>query len=98
PPGSGKAGLRTLKTSDAPGLIASIERHREDALKKTGSTVRVLCCYEAGFEGFWLAHCLETNGCETIVLDPSSLLANRKARQRKTDRIDEEDDPSVARA
>ena len=87
-PGSGKGGLHTLKTSDTRGLIALIERHREDALKKTGSTVRVLCCYEAGFEGFWLARCLETNGYETIVLDPSSLLVNRKARQRKTDRID----------
>ena len=88
PPGSGKAGLHNLKTSDTRGLIALIERHREGALKKTGSTVRVLCCYEAGFEGFWLARCLETKGYETIVLDPSSLPANRKARQRKTGRID----------
>ena len=87
-PGSGKVGLHTLKTSDTRGLFALIERYREDALKKTGSTVRVLCCYEAGFEGFWLARCLEKNGFETIVLDPSSLLVNRKARQRKTDRID----------
>ncbi|MCY3765700.1 MAG: IS110 family transposase, partial [Gemmatimonadetes bacterium] len=87
-PGSGKVGLHTLKTPDTRGLIALIERHREDALKKIGSTVRVLCCYEAGFEGFWLARCLETNGYEMIVLDPSSLLVNRKARQRKTDRTD----------
>ncbi len=87
-PGSVKVGLHTLKTSDTRGLIALIERHREDALKKTGSTARVLCCYEAGFEGFWLARCLEKNGFEMIVLDPSSLLVNRKARQRKTDRID----------
>ncbi len=77
-----------MKTSNTRGLFALIERYREDALKKIGSTVRVLCCYEAGFEGFWLARCLEMNGYETIVLDPSSLLVNRKARQRKTDRID----------
>ena len=50
--------------------------------------MRVLCCHEAGFEGFWLARCLKANGVETIVLDPASLLVNRKARQRKTDRID----------
>ena len=43
PPGSGKVGLHTLKTSDTRGLFALIERHREDALKKAGSTVRVLC-------------------------------------------------------
>ena len=88
PPDSGKVGLHTLKSSDTRGLIALIERHREDALKKTGSAVRVLCCYEAGLEGFWLARCLETNGQETIVLDPASLLVNRKARRRRTDRID----------
>ena len=27
-------------------------------------------------------------GVETVVLDPASLLVNRKAKQRKTDRID----------
>ena len=30
-PGSGKVGLHTLKTLDTRGLIALIERHREDA-------------------------------------------------------------------
>ena len=34
PPGPGKFGLKALKASDARGLIALIERHREDALKK----------------------------------------------------------------
>ncbi len=47
--------------------------------------MRVLCCYE----GFWLARWLEQKmSIETVVLDPASLLVNRKAKQRKTDRID----------
>ena len=51
--------------------------------------MRVLCCYEAGYEGFWLARWLEEEmSIETVVLDPASLLVNRKAKQRKTDRID----------
>ena len=51
--------------------------------------MRVLCCYEAGYEGFWLARWLDrTMSIETVVLDPASLLVNRKAKQRKTDRID----------
>ena len=87
-PGSGKVGLHVLKPSDTPALIALIDRHHEAASGKSGAAVRVLCCYEAGFEGFWLARCLKANGVETIVLDPASLLVNRKARQRKTDRID----------
>ena len=87
-PGSGKVSLHILKPSDTPALIALIERHREVASNKTESLMRVLCCYEAGFEGFWRARCREANGFEKIVLDPSSLLVNRKARQSKTDRID----------
>ena len=83
-PGSGKVGLHVLKPSDTPALVALIERHREAAMGKSGAAVRVLCCHEAGFEGFWLARCLKTNGVETIVLDPASLLVNRKARQRRT--------------
>ena len=80
-PGSGKVGLHVLKPSDTLALIALIERHREVASNKAGTAVRVICCHEAGFEGFWLARCLEANEFETIVLDPSSLLVNRKARQ-----------------
>ena len=54
-----------------------------------GREVRVLCCYEAGYEGFWLARWLDrAMSVETVVLDPASLLVNRKAKQRKTDRID----------
>ncbi len=87
-PGSGKVGLHALKTSDTRGLIVLIERHRVNVLEKTESTFQVLCCYEACFEGLWLARCLETSGYETIVMDPSSLLVNHKARQRMTDRID----------
>ncbi len=87
-PGSDKVGLHILKPSDACGLGALIERYREDASERAGSAARVLCCYEAGFEGFWLARFLDGEGFETIGLDPSSLLVNRKARQRKTDRID----------
>ena len=48
--------------------------------------MRVLCCYEARYEGFWLVD--RAMSIETIVLDPASLLVNRKAKQRKTDRID----------
>ena len=51
--------------------------------------MRVLNCYEAGYEGFWLARWLDgVMALETVVLDAASLLVNRKAKQRKTDRID----------
>ena len=49
---------------------------------------RLLVCYEAGYDGFWLARSLQAEGVECRVLDPASLQVNRRARRVKTDRID----------
>ncbi len=49
---------------------------------------RILVCYEAGYDGFWLARSLTKVGIECRVLDPASLQVNRRARRVKTDRID----------
>ncbi len=71
------------------GLKELIEKQRAKAQRTLGQAVRVVCCYEAGYEGFWLARWLDKEmRIETIMLDPASLLVNRKAKQRKTDRID----------
>ena len=88
-PTSERIGLHSLDSPDVQGLRALIERHRTKVERDLGREVRTLCCYEAGYEGFWLARWLgRTLSLETIVLDPASLLENRKAKQRKTDRID----------
>src|SRR6201984_3402115 len=49
---------------------------------------RLLICYEAGYDGFWLARSLKTEKIDCRVLDPASLQVNRRARRVKTDRID----------
>ena len=88
-PRSERIGLHSLGSADVQGLKDLIERHRAKAERDLGREVRILCCYEAGYEGFWLARWLERGmSIETVVLDPASLLVNRKAKQRKTDRID----------
>ncbi|MCY3816863.1 MAG: IS110 family transposase [Gammaproteobacteria bacterium] len=88
-PASEKIGLHSLGPADKEGLRDLIERQRAKAQQALNREVRVLCCYEAGYEGFWLARWLEQEmSIETVVLDPASLLVNRKAKQRKTDRID----------
>src|SRR5882724_897381 len=48
---------------------------------------RILVCYEAGYDGFWLARALAKMGIECRVLDPASIQVNRRARRVKTDRI-----------
>ncbi|MDE0418443.1 MAG: IS110 family transposase [bacterium] len=84
-----KIGLHTLRAADVVGLKGLIEERRCRAERALDRAVTVRVCYEAGYEGFWLARWLQQEmGLETVVLDPASLLVNRKAKQRKTDRID----------
>ena len=88
-PASEKIGLHSLGPAETEGLRDLIEKQRAKAERTLGREVRVLCCYEAGYEGFWLERWLDREmSIETVVLDPASLLVNRKAKQRKTDRID----------
>lgn len=49
---------------------------------------RIVVCYEAGYDGFWLARALIKLGIECRVLDPASIQVDRRARRVKTDRID----------
>lgn len=50
--------------------------------------VRVLSCYEAGRDGFWLHRYLVSKGIENRVVDSSSIEVNRRKRRAKTDRLD----------
>jgi transposase len=50
--------------------------------------VKVVSCYEAGRDGFWIHRYLESQGIENLVVDSASLEVNRRKRRAKTDRID----------
>ena len=73
-------------------MVDSRERcaARERVAKVTGQTPTVMLCYEAGYDGFWLARFLEQRGIDCFVMKPASLQVNRRARRVKTDRIDVE--------
>jgi transposase len=49
---------------------------------------RVVCCYEAGRDGFWLQRYVEARGMVCRVIDPASLPVERRGRRAKSDRID----------
>lgn len=49
---------------------------------------RVVCCYEAGREGFWVHRWLQSHGVENRVVDSSSIEVNRRARRAKSDHLD----------
>jgi transposase len=81
-----KPRLRTLAAGDLRGVEQEIERARQRwGLSKGG---RVVSCYEAGRDGFWLHRFLLSLGVENLVVDSSSIEVNRRSRRAKTDRLD----------
>ncbi len=77
-----------LTGGDQEGLLALIGKARARAEAELGRPVRVMSCYEAGYDGFWLHRLLRERGIENHVLDAASLLVDRRARRAKTDRLD----------
>ena len=87
-PMADKVSRHTIAGGDAPALLTLIGAARRRAEAGLGGTVRVVTCYEAGYDGSWLHRLLVAHGIANQVIDPASLLVNRRARRRKTDRID----------
>jgi transposase len=73
---------------DTAKLLALIEAKRLRAEGQLGLPVRVMCCYEAGHDGFWLHRFLVAHSIDNRVLDSASILVDRRARRAKTDRLD----------
>jgi len=79
-----------LEGGDHSGLLELIEKVRRRAAEKLGSVPRVVSCYEAGYDGFWLHRLLEAAGILNFVFDPASIAVEQRSRRTKTDRIDGE--------
>src|SRR4029453_2333678 len=75
---------------DTAALLDVLTRLAARATRESGAPVSLKVCYEAGYDGFWLARFLSNHGIETHVLDPASFLVSRRGRRAKTDRIDVE--------
>jgi transposase len=86
-PGSAKMSRYTIAGGDLAALTARFEAARTKAAR-TGKPVRIVSCYEAGFDGHWLHRWLTDQGIVNYVIDPASIQVNRRARRAKTDRID----------
>jgi transposase len=72
------------------GDLARLEEEIKKAKDRFGlkEEARVISCYEAGRDGFWLNRYLEEKGIKNLVVDPSSIEVDRRKRRAKTDRID----------
>ncbi|MGY3614381.1 IS110 family RNA-guided transposase [Bradyrhizobium sp. USDA 10063] len=79
-----------LEGGDHAGLLALIEQVKARATAKLGAAPRVVSCYEAGYDGFWLHRLLAAAGITNFIFDPASIAVEQRARRAKTDRIDGE--------
>ncbi len=76
----------SIEAADIVALGAQVAKAKEKwAL---AGDVRVVSCYEAGRDGFWLHRQLAELGIENQVVDAASIEVSRRARRAKTDRLD----------
>jgi transposase len=83
-----KIGLHTMACGDVNALLALIDRTRAKLIASGSDSPAAMVCYEAGYEGFWLYRHLVALGIRVVVINPASLLVDRRAKRAKTDRID----------
>jgi transposase len=81
-----KMRFKSIAARDLEQLYEEIEKAQ--VRFKLRGNVRILSCYEAGRDGFWLHRHLLSCGIENVVVDSSSIEVNRRKRRAKTDRVD----------
>jgi transposase len=77
---------RTVTARDGAAVLREIEGARSRF--GLGAEARVVSCYEAGRDGFWLHRFLLAHGITNRIVDSSSIEVNRRQRRAKTDRMD----------
>ena len=72
------------------GKLYQLENELKKAKKIFGldEDVKIISCYEAGRDGFWLHRYFLSCGIENMVVDSSSIEVSRRRRRVKTDRVD----------
>lgn len=78
--------IRDIEAGDLDSLMAEVLAAKERF--KLPETCRVVSCYEAGRDGFFLARFLTSQGLDNLVVDSSSIEVNRRKRRAKADRLD----------
>ena len=78
--------LRTIVGGD----LEAVDRAMGAARQRFGlqATARVVSCYEAGRDGFWIHRALHARAVANRVVDSASIEVNRRARRTKSDRLD----------
>src|ERR1700738_4990058 len=86
-PGVAKSRLHRIDAGDTAALLALVTDLRARPSNGPGQVAELACCFEAGRDGFWLHRLLTQHGVPTYVVEPTSILVNRRARRAKKDRL-----------
>ena len=78
--------LRPMDAWDQTAFVEEVRQARQKFGYVEGTPL--LCCYEAGRDGFSIHRFLTSVGIENTVIDPSSVEVDQRQKRRKTDRID----------
>ena len=72
------------------GALETVQQEITRAKQRFGlpEDARVVSCYEAGRDGFWLHRSLVAHSVQNHVIDSASIEVNRRQRRAKTDRLD----------
>ena len=83
-------GQKARKKTVAGGDTAAVRDEIAAAKRRfgLGEEARVVSCYEAGPEGFWLHRWLVSIGVENVVVDSASIEVDRRKRRAKSDGLD----------
>jgi transposase len=76
----------SVPAADLAALAGALAKAKERF--KMPASARVVSCYEAGRDGFWLHRHLVSIGIENRVVDAASIEVSRRLRHVKTDRLD----------
>jgi transposase len=76
----------TVPAADLEKLAGAVAKAKEHF--GMPAWARVVSCYEAGRDGFWLHRHLRSVGIENEVIDAASIEVSRRLRHVKTDRLD----------
>jgi transposase len=87
-PGAKTRAKRSFAAGDIAGVTKALEQLKAQAEKAGFAVTRTALAYEAGRDGFWIARALEQMGIEVYVMHPASIPIERRAKRKKTDRID----------
>src|ERR1700691_681560 len=90
-PGAGeKMSKHSVAAGDVAGLLERFAQLKRKAQARTGWDFPIIAIQEAGLDGFWIHRVLQSEGIESHVVDPASILTSRRRRRAKTDQIDGE--------